>query len=361
LIDVRTEIVLQQALEALSAAQAAPGVTAAVRCEGLGAWAGAAGSADLAGSVPMQPDACMPAYSITKTMTAICVVRLAETGALALDDPISAWVSDLPFGDRVSLRQLLRHTAGVPNYSTIPEALRALSASPGKAWSFDRFVEACCHHGLDFDPDTGWSYSNTGYMLLRRVIERANRSSFAEAFAQHVAGPLGFSSTRAIDDSFASLAPGFSRIFHSGNEHSGEPRDVRSVYDPGWCATGVVASTAAELCEMLHALFGGKLVLRASLAQMTELLRVPGDHPPYVTPSYGLGLMADPDGPFGPEFGHGGEGPGYSSNVAHYTQMGERRVSIAVMCNTDETDAAAIGRGLAGELRQQLGETVTLS
>ncbi|MGE4607537.1 MAG: serine hydrolase domain-containing protein [Myxococcota bacterium] len=354
---MRTEIVLQQALERLVVDRGALGATAAVHCDGLGAWSGAAGSGDIAKSISMAPDACMPAYSITKTMTAICAVRLAELGALSLDDPISKWVTELPFGDIVSLRQLLRHTSGVSNYSAIQEQASALDESPGRAWSFDQFVEASCRRGLDFEPGAGWSYSNTGYMLLKRVVERANGSSFGDAVTQHIAGPLGFSSTFAVGDSFASLAPGFSRQFRS----SGPPEDVREVYDPGWCATGVVASTAAELCQMLHALFGGKLVLRDSLAQMTALCRVPGDHPPAVTPSYGLGLMADPDGIFGPEFGHAGEGPGYNLWVAHFPKMSERRVSIAVLCNTDEAEAAAIGRGLASEFRQQLGETFTLS
>jgi len=136
---------------------------------------------------------------------------------------------------------------------------------------------------------------------------------------------------------------------------------VREVLDPGWFATGVIASTAAELCEMLHALFGGKLVLRDSLAQMTTLRGVPSEFPPAVTPSYGLGLMADPDGAFGTEFGHGGRGPGYDIRVAHFAKMAERRVSIAVMCNTDEVEADEILRGLANALRQQLGETLTLS
>ncbi len=305
----------------------------------------------------MPADACMPAYSVTKTVTAICVVRLAETGALALDDAISKWVPDLPFGDIVSLRRLLDHSAGVPNYSLIQEQVIALAESPGKAWSFDQFVDASCRRGLDFDPGAGWSYSNTGYMLLKRVVERANDSSFADAVGQHIAGPLGFSSTFAVDDSFASLAPGFSRRFCP----PGPPNDVRDVLDPRWCATGVVASTAAELCEMFHALFGGKLVLRDSLGQMTTLCRVPDDFPPAVTPCYGLGLMADPDGALGPEFGHGGRGPGYDVRVAHFTKMAERRVSIAVMCNTDEAESDVILRGLGSELRQQLGETFTLS
>jgi D-alanyl-D-alanine carboxypeptidase len=194
-------------------------------------------------------------------------------------------------------------------------------------------------------------------MLLRRVVELANESSYGDAILQHISGPLGFSSTFVMGDSYAGLAPGFSRRFCS----PAPPQDVREVVDPGWCATGVVSSTAAELCEIFQALFGGKLVLRDSLAQMTTLRRVGGDFPPAVTPSYGLGLMADPDGAFGPEFGHGGAGPGYDLRVTHYAEMAARRVSIAVMCNTDEVKSDAIVRGLAAALRPQLGETFTLS
>jgi len=349
--------VLQSALERLVTEGGALGATAAVRCDGLGAWAGAAGFRDLAASVPITPEACMPTYSVTKTITAICIARLSDTETLSLEDPISKWISGLPFGEIVSLRHLLNHTSGVPNYSLIQEQRDALLDSPGRAWSFEQFVEATCHRGLEFEPGTGCAYSNTGYMLLKRVIESANGTSFATAVAAHVGGPLGFSSTSAIENSYRLCAPGFSRRFGSGRP----PEDVRAILDPGWCATGVVASTSAELCELLQALFGGKLVVAESLAQMTDLWRAPDGHPPSVAPGYGLGLIGDPGGVFGPEFGHGGAGPGYDVHVTHFPQMSERRVSIAVMCNTDETQAQPILRGLACELDGQLGETFILN
>jgi len=355
LIDVRTEAVLQAALERAVQQTGALGATAAVRCEGLGAWAGAAGFTAPAAGTAMSADACMPAYSITKLATAICAVRLSETGALALDDPVAKWLPDLAFPDAVTLRRLLNHSAGVPNYSLIPEQCEALERDPGHAWSFERFVEASCRRGLDFEPGTGWSYSNTGYMLLKRVVELAHGSGFAEAIEQHVSGPLGFSHTFAVAGSFAGLAAGFSRRFSTTLE------DVRPVFDPGWCATGVLASTAAELCEMIGALFGGKLVRSESLAQMTQPVAVPGSHAPAVSPGYGLGLMADPDGRFGPEFGHGGGGPGYDLRVAHFDRLADRRVSIAVMCNTDGDRSDPILRALVAELERQLGITITLS
>jgi D-alanyl-D-alanine carboxypeptidase len=359
LIDVRTEATLQGALDRLIEKCDGLGATAAVRCEGLGSWVGASGSLDFAQQIAMPADARFPVYSITKTVIAVCVLRLAELRALAIDDPISRWLEDLPFGDGVSLRQLLNHTAGVPNYSDLPEQIAALKASPGKAWTFEQFIEHTCHRGLDFSPGESWCYSNTGYALLKRVVELANATSFAEAVQQHVAGPLGHTATAVVEGraSFERLVPGFSRDFH----REAELEDVRSIYDPGWVAHGLVSSTAAEIGEFYQALFGGKLVQRASLEAMTQLVRVPGDHPSAVSPSYGLGLMSDPDGIYGPDFSHGGGGPGYNLYAGCHREFSGRRVSAAVFCNSDEMDAAKLWYGVLAVLQPELGETFALS
>jgi D-alanyl-D-alanine carboxypeptidase len=358
LIDVRTEASLQRAFDRLVEECGGLGATAAVRCEGLGSWVGASGSLDLAREDAMHADARFPIYSITKTVIAVCVLRLEELRALAIDDPISRWLADLPFGDDISLRQLLNHTAGVPNYSDVPEQLAALKASPGKAWTYEQFIEHSCHRGLDFQPGEGWCYSNTGYALLTRVVELANATSFADAVQQHIAGPLGHTATAVVEGRacFEQLVPGFSRDFH----REAELEDVRSIYDPAWVAHGLVSSTAAEIGEFYQALFGGKLVRRDSLAAMTQLVRVPGEHPPAVSPSYGLGLMSDPDGRYAPHFSHGGGGPGYSLYAGCLREFRGRRVSAAVFCNTDEMNAARLWYGVLGALHPELGETFEL-
>jgi D-alanyl-D-alanine carboxypeptidase len=358
-IDLRTEAVLQAALDRERQKSGAFGVTAAVRCEGLGAWTGASGSLDLAGKQAMPAGARLPAYSITKTMTAVCLLRLAESTALDLQDSIARWLPELPWGADVSLLQLLNHTAGVPNYSVVPEQVAAVASSPGQAWQFDEFIAHSCNRGLEFAPGDGWGYSNTGYMLLKRVVEESNGSSFTRAIQQHVTGPLGQVDTAVIEDraSLLGLAPGYSRSF----SQDGRWQDIRAIYDPGWCATGVVASTAADLCEFYHSLFSGKLVYHESLSRMTELVRMPGEHPPAVSPSYGLGLMGDPDGAHGPEFGHGGGGPGYDLRASCYPQFKDRRVTAAVLCNSDEVDAWSALRGVLDALEPELGDTLRLS
>lgn len=358
MIDLRTEGVLEAALDREARERGVRGATAAIRCEGLGTWTGAAGSLGLDEAEIAPARIRFPAYSITKTMTAVCVLRLAEAGALALDDPLARWMPEPAWAGEVCLLQLLNHTAGVPDYSEIPAQIEAVEASPGRAWPFEEFIRHTCHRGLDFRPGTGWRYSNTGYMLLKRVVEQANGSSFSQAIQQHVTGPLGQVDTAVLEGptSLLDLAPGFSRtLCRDGRWH-----DIRPIYDPGWCATGVVASTAADLCEFYGALFSGKLVYRESLARMCELVPVPGEHPPAASPGYGLGLMGDPEGAHGPEFGHGGGGPGYSLHASLLPRFKQRRVAAAVICNTDEVDAWRVLRGLLDALEPELGDTLTL-
>ena len=80
-------------------------------------------------------------------------------------------------------------------------------------------------------------------------------------------------------------------------------------------------------------LFDGVLLDVRHLDQVLQLVRVPGTHPPAVTPSYGMGIMADPDGLFGPSYGHGGAGPGYNLFASILPQWSKGRVSVAVFCN----------------------------
>jgi D-alanyl-D-alanine carboxypeptidase len=80
------------------------------------------------------------AYSITKTFTAALLLLLGEEGRLSLDDRLVRWFPNIAGADRISLRQLLNHTAGVPDYGGLRSYHEELRASPSKPWSFERFA-----------------------------------------------------------------------------------------------------------------------------------------------------------------------------------------------------------------------------
>jgi D-alanyl-D-alanine carboxypeptidase len=280
------------------------------------------------------------AYSITKTVTAALVLQMRDERRLTLDDCLARWFPRIAGSDRISLRQILNHTAGIPDYGDLASYHEAVRTSPSSPWSFERFAAETFDKGLRFDPGSSWAYSNPGYMLLKRIAEDVAGSSFADTIGDRIVRPLGLARTfvAASRDDLARLAPATSRALAP----DGAPRDVRDHYHPGWVAHGVVASTPSDIARFCDALFGGALLSPQSLRDMTTLVPV-GDAsaesaPRWRKPSYGLGIMGDPDSAFGRLWGHNGGGPGYTTSAFHAPDLGG--MSVCAMCAV-EGDATA--------------------
>ncbi len=277
--------------------------------------------------------------SITKSLTAVAVLRLVEAGKLELDGPLSRWMPKIPHASGITVRQCLQHTSGLPDYGPLKSYHEAVRRGD-RPWTLDEFLKETHADELLFEPGLGWSYSNIGYMLLRRMIEQAGNRSFAETIAVEVCRPLALEHTAVIESQadLSHLIPGYSRAL----AEIGSPEvDVRTRYDPAWIATGVVASTAVEIVRFYRGLFSGGLLSPASFQEMCRIRRAVATHPRYTTPSYGLGLMADPDWPCGAMHGHNGAGPGYSASAFHvqpFPNDSSRNVTVAVLCNMENTD-----------------------
>jgi D-alanyl-D-alanine carboxypeptidase len=268
------------------------------------------------------------AYSITKTFIGMLVLLLRDEGRLTLDDRLARWAPDLPRAERITLLQLLNHTAGVPDYGGRAAYHESVRTSPSQPWSFERFVAETLGKGLSFEPGTGWAYSNPGYMLLKRVAELAGGRSFAALVAERITRPLGLGRTfvpESVGD-LAALAPAVSR----GLAPDGAARDVRDAYHPGWVSHGVVASTPSEIARFFAALFGGRLISSSSLRELTTLVPVPNAPAHWVHPGYGLGIMGDAGSRWGRLWGHNGEGPGYTASAFHARKLAG--VSVCAMC-----------------------------
>lgn len=282
------------------------------------------------------------AYSITKTFTASLVLMLCEEKRLRLDDSLARWFPRIARADRISLRSLLHHTAGIPDYGRLRSYHDDLRSSPETPWTFERFAAETFEKGLQFEPGQGWAYSNPGYMLLKRILEEVSGRSFRELVTERIARPLELSGTfvpESIPD-LRSLAQGTSCAL----SREGDPRDVRAHYHPGWVSHGVVASTASDIVRFLDALFAGRLLTLELLEEMMTLVRVPvkrdSSAPPTSSPlrmsvpSYGLGLMGDPASPWGLIVGHNGGGPCYSASAFHAVDLGG--VSVCAMAAIEE-------------------------
>ena len=168
----------QHALDTARASIDSPGASAAVLIPGQPLWAGTSGFADVRSHRRVTPGALFEIASVTKTLTAALVLKLTERHVLSLDDHLSRWVPEFPNADRITLRELLAHTAGTGDFLTVAFDRAQRRAGPDSTWPAERTL----HYATRpiGGPGRQWSYSNTDYLLLGLVIERATHSTIAE-------------------------------------------------------------------------------------------------------------------------------------------------------------------------------------
>jgi CubicO group peptidase (beta-lactamase class C family) len=237
----------------------------------------------------------VPWWSFTKTALSITALRLVERGALSLD-------RTLP-GQLFSLRQLLRHEAGLPDYGEI--ARYHADVATGKVpWPVDRLLAAVEADRLRFAPGTAWAYSNIGYLKVAQLIESVSGKNLATALAENVFDPAGLSSARLAKEpgELADVQMGSARGYH-----------------PAWVYHGLIVGTVADAARLLWSLTNGRLLQPITFATMMQRHALPAHRSPlHPDPAYGLGLMLRAKDPKDHPLGHSGEGPG--SKIAVYAK-----------------------------------------
>jgi D-alanyl-D-alanine carboxypeptidase len=311
-----------------------PGAVAAVIVEGEGEWVGASGKADLETGEAMTPETLFGIGSVTKSFVAALVLDLAEDGILSIDDPLSRWLPDYPRAKRITLRQLLNHTSGVPSMTESEAFWRAQLARPFARWSPQRTLSFAT--GADFEPGERYHYSNTGYILLGLVIEKATGSTVAEELRRRILDPLELDSLllQGPQRAYGSRARAYRDHDHD-NDRDPAPGGVTLVPSPSeataaWTA-GAMVGTAGDVARWAEALFGGRVVEPDSLREMETL----------VAPSnYGLGI-ARGQAPNGSEmWGHSGDIGGYRAEM---WRVDKPRVTLVLLWNDSTAPADLIG------------------
>lgn len=254
-----------------------------------------------------------PYWSFTKTAIAICALKLVEQGRLDLDAG--------PPGRSFTLRQLLNHTAGLPDYGSL-KAYHQAVARGAAPWPRDVLIRAVMAQGALFPPGRGWAYSNLGYMLARDLVEAASGKSFAHLFKDLIGDALGLHTVE-----LATTRRQFARVFWP----------AARFYHPGWVYHGCLIGTATDAARLLHGLFAGRLLGREMLGQMMRRQPLGGAIAgrPWTECGYGLGLMSGRFGDGGRALGHSGGGPFCVNAVYHFP---DRDDPVTVASFTDGTD-----------------------
>jgi D-alanyl-D-alanine carboxypeptidase len=291
----------------------APGATAYVAGP-RGSWSGAAGVANLATGAAMTPDARMRIESVSKIWTGMLVNALAEDGTLRLSDTVETWLPHLlPYGDRITIGQLLTHTSGLidnndvtrdadPYFARVTDAnLRArllevrqrVQRNPRAEFSPRLWIELAAFQPLLSTPGTSYHYSNIGFEILGLIAARASGQSIESLYRDRIFEPLGLR-----DSAYDPQGP-------IGGDHAhgyalGErPIDATAAH-PGVGAEGAVVSSARDTARFLVALMRGELVGPKQL----EIMKTTG--------FWQGGSLT---GCGGVAYGHSGGGAGYKSNV----------------------------------------------
>lgn len=293
------------------------------------------GSANLEWDIPNAPSTKFRLGSLTKQFTAASILLLAERGKLKLEDPIKAYLPDAPFSwDRITIFNLLTHTAGLANFTSLPDykTMELTEMPPAKVIARIRDLP------LDFFPGERMQYSNSGYIMLGSIIEKVSGASYEQFVRDNLFMPLGMkdsgydSNSAVIPHRAAGYSPSPIGPVNAGYIHMSIPH-----------AAGALYSTTEDLLRWEQGLFGGKILSAASLQKM-------------ITPfknDYALGVVVQ-NGSGGKVVQHGGGIEGFNTSLAYYP---DDKLTIVVLANINGPVVGEISSKLAAVMH---GGTVTL-
>ncbi|MFE7576652.1 serine hydrolase domain-containing protein [Streptomyces sp. NPDC057521] len=276
------------------------------------------GVGDLRTGQPVAKNGYLRIGSTTKTFVATVLLQLAGEGRLSLDDTVDTWLPGLVRGHgndghRVTLRHLLQHTSGLPDY--IGDVVPDLSAAGYRVNRWTTYtsrqrVALAMKHPPSFAPGRGWEYSNTNYVLAGMVIKAVTGHSWEHEVRARILRPLRL--TRTLTPGNWPFLPGSHARNYQQFEPGGAMTDTTVAYLPFDAdADGSMISTAADTNRFYTALVQGRLLAPAQLAEMQRTVEVPADRgfPPGTRD--GLGLFWTPLPCGSGYWGHSGDGFGY--------------------------------------------------
>jgi CubicO group peptidase (beta-lactamase class C family) len=296
--------VLQEYVTALARADAFSGSVLLAK-DGKTLYAGAFGSANKDFGAPNTIDTRFNLGSMNKMFTSVVIAQLVEQGKLSYDDPLSKFLPDYPSAAaarKVTIRHLLTHTSGLGSYFN-DEFFRA---SRDRFRTVDEMMQLAKGDSLAFEPGTRWAYSNTGMLVLGKVIEVVTKQDYFDYVREHIAKPAGMTRSDAfeLDRVNENLAVGYEKEYADDGTTRYRNNIFLHVMRGGPAGGGY--STAPDLLRFAEAFRTGKLVTPATF----ELMTTP--KPEVSSPRYGYGFQLQPQTGI---VGHGGGFPGISSNL----------------------------------------------
>lgn len=274
--------------------------------------------------------------SVSKQFTAAGIVMLSEQGRLSLDDPITRFLPEgAPSWQRVTVRHLLTHTSGIPNYDEDSLDWR-------RDYTEDEIVRLAASEPLDFSPGDRWSYSGTGYVLLGIIIHRVTGKFYGDFLRDHLFKPLGMPAARANSetDIVPNRAAGYHFVGDTLKNSDWISPSLRSTADGG------LDFSVLDLAQWAIALNRGMVLGRTALEASWTPVRLNGggSYP------YGFGWHLGQQRGYR-RIGHSGAREGFRATIQRYPDFD---LTVIVMTNLAQSLPEALALGVAGLMEPRL-------
>ena len=307
-----------------------PGAAILISRQGNVLFEGAFGKADLASGRNLTSNSTFRIGSVTKQFTAMAILQLREMGKLSLDQTLDTWYPDVANAESITVHQLLTHTAGVHSYTEEPGFGENLTEyMPAK-----KMEKAIAGYNMDFAPGTSWLYSNSGYFLLGRIVERVSGSSLYAFWQEYFFTPFDMTRSSSYDNRLK-----IKRFDEAiGYSYTSDGYDQALDWDMSWAAgAGVISSTVTDLDRWANALFAGQVLPLPVIQEATTSVQVQGEEANAFGSGYGYGLMM---GVYRDQktIGHSGGLHGFISQLLHFPALD---MNVVVLMNASPRKTAS--------------------
>ncbi|WP_247686814.1 serine hydrolase domain-containing protein [Pseudoalteromonas luteoviolacea] len=310
-----------------------PGAAALISKEGEVVFKKAIGRANLELNVPLKAHSVFRIGSISKQFTAAAILILQERGKLSVHDNIHKYVPDFPTeGHTVTVEQLLTHTSGIANYTEDRELMMKEIQSPA---TLDEIITRFAQHPMKFAPGEAMAYSNTGYVLLGKIIEVASGQTYADFIEEHIFKKLGMENSHYA---------GKQIIKHHVSGYDATPAGYTNAgyIDMIWPhGAGALASNVFDLNTWFTALANGALISEQSYQKMLAPVILNDGS----VSTYGYGLSVDTLGDY-QVIRHSGGIHGFLSDALY---VPEEELYVTVLTNSTERDPKVLSQRLAAK------------
>ena len=265
--------------------------------------------------------------SLGKQFTALAVMQLQEQGMLHLDDPISKYLEDFPNGSKITIRNLLMHSAGLPDYINDWSNIKYQELSP------DQLIDLFKNKPLRFTPGSKVEYSSSGYVVAGKIIEKISGLTYSEYIEKHIFLPLGMRQS----------AYGLNKNYAFGYKDK-RPQKIVNLSIP--YAAGALSSSVSDLYLWDQSFYDLALLTPKSISSI-----FPSDRDALGW-GFGMGKYKVVAGlgwviyetTYGPEYSHQGKIDGYSSVIARFPNQ---RALIVILSNEDQYDVWTLKNQIA--------------